>query len=113
MLRLGFSGSAWKGCRSQRKAGAMGFLSRGLRIAGFGPDTPPVDLSHLQAGATFARAGEKHVVETARILSIEDDDSGVPHVRYHCRLMHDNTVLDAGPKTLAVPTFLERFRTAL
>lgn len=91
----------------------MGFLSRGLRIAGFGPDDAPVDLSHLRAGATFARAGAKHVVETARILSIEDDDSGVPHVRYHCRLMHDNTVLDAGPKTLAAPTFLERFQTAL
>jgi len=64
----------------------------------------------LEIGMTLTRTLAYHVMETAHVLGIEEDvDSGVPHVRYLCRLQRAGTVFDAGPKTLALPAFLERF----
>ena len=88
----------------------MGYFGKKLRFTGASPGDERLDLSRLRTGATFARAGDQHVVETARILSVEDDTTGVPHVRYHCRLLRANRLFDDGPRTLAAPTFLERFR---
>jgi hypothetical protein len=88
----------------------MGFFAsrlRGWRTA-LGKDR--IDPSQIKAGATFARTGARDVMETARVISIEEHAGGVPHVRYACRLQHASTVLEDGPRTLALPAFIERFR---
>lgn len=71
-----------------------------------------VDQAALKAGATFARINSAQVVETAKILSVAKHASGIPHVRYNCRLHRANRVFEDGPRTLALPTFLERFESA-
>jgi hypothetical protein len=66
----------------------------------------------LGEGATFARTSARQIVETARVLAIADDEGGIPHVRYNCRIHRENRVFDDGPRTLALPSFLEHFETA-
>ncbi|MEE8559489.1 MAG: hypothetical protein V3S88_02120 [Alphaproteobacteria bacterium] len=68
--------------------------------------------SPLSAGATFARTGARQIVETAQVLGISEHGTGVPHVHYNCRLECENRIFDDGPRTLALPTFLERFNQA-
>jgi hypothetical protein len=71
-----------------------------------------VDPAALKAGATYARINAAQVVETAKILSVAEHSSGIPHVRYNCCLHRANRVFEDGPRTLALPTFLERFQSA-
>ena len=63
--------------------------------------------SPLSAGATFARRGARQTVETA-----QERGTGLPHVHYNCRIERENRIFDDGPRTLALPTFLERFDQA-
>ena len=72
-----------------------------------------VDTNQIKAGATFARTGARDVVETARVISVQEHAGGVAHVHYACRLQHASTVLEDGPRTLALQAFAERFRTPL
>lgn len=67
----------------------------------------------VKAGATFARTGARDVVETAQVISVQEHAGGVAHVHYACRLQHASTVLENGPRTLALETFVERFRTPM
>ena len=90
----------------------MTFLSAALRKMRLTRARERPGKSPLSAGSTFARMGARQIVETARVLSIDDDNSGVPHVRYNCRIERENRVFDDGPRTLALPTFLERFNQA-
>ncbi len=70
----------------------------------------PIDASQIKTGATFARTGARDVVETAEIISVHEHAGGVAHVHYACRLQHASTVLDKGPRTLALQAFVERFQ---
>lgn len=90
----------------------MGIFTRRFLKRRLIPRAHMIDQRQIKAGATFARMNARQVVETARILSIETRDGGVPHVRYNCRLHRaGSTVFEDGPRTLALPTFLERFET--
>ncbi len=86
---------------------AAALLKMHLTRARERPGTSP-----LSAGATFARRGARQTVETARVLSISEHGTGVPHVHYNCRIERENRIFDDGPRTLALPTFLERFDQA-
>ncbi|MFQ6018620.1 MAG: hypothetical protein ACE5KF_10535 [Kiloniellaceae bacterium] len=68
--------------------------------------------TEVRTGAVFARINETQVTETARVLSIEDHWTGIPHVRYLCRLHRSDRIFDDSPRTLALPSFLERFQRA-
>ena len=83
----------------------------GIRRQVFGKAA--IDTSQIKAGATFARTGARDVVEIAQIISVQEHAGGVAHVHYDCRLQHASTVLEAGPRTLALQAFVERFRTPL
>lgn len=72
-----------------------------------------IDINEIKAGATFARTGARDVVETARVISVQEHAGGVAHVHYACRLQHASTVLENGPRTLALHAFAERFETPL
>lgn len=82
---------------------------RGRRAA---PAAASVDPDQIRAGTTFARENGQNVVETARVLCIDAPDGGVPHVRYNCRLQRASTIFEDGPRTLALPVFLERYHIA-
>jgi hypothetical protein len=71
---------------------------------------PPIDATHVKAGATFARTGARDMVETAEVISIQEHAGGVAHVHYTCRLQHSSTVLENGSRTLALQAFVERFQ---
>ena len=90
----------------------MTFLSAALRKMRLTRARERPGTSPLSAGATFARRGARQIVETAQVLGISQDESGVPHVRYNCRLECENRIFDDWPRTLALPTFLERFNQA-
>ena len=87
----------------------MSFLRHGFRGLRGARGKDGFDAGQIKAGATFARAGAREVTETARVICVERHAGGVAHVRYACRLQHASTVLDDGPRTLALPTFIERF----
>jgi hypothetical protein len=67
------------------------------------------DRRELRTGATFARITKTQVMETARVLSIVEDKGGIAHVRYDSRLHRADRTLDHGERTLALPSFLQRF----
>ena len=71
-----------------------------------------LEVSEVRAGAVFNRFNNARILETARVVSVEDFESGIPHVRYDCCLRREDRVFENGPRILALPIFLERFGTA-
>ncbi len=63
----------------------------------------------VRAGATFGRITETQIMETARVISVAEDEGGILHVRYSSRLHRADRTLDEGQRTLAVPSFVKRF----
>ncbi len=68
-----------------------------------------IDHRELHAGETFARMTKTQVTETARVLGVAEDEGGILHVRYDSRLHRADRTLEQGQRTLALPSFLERF----
>ncbi len=75
-------------------------------------DAERMDRRELCAGATFARMTRAQVTETVRVLGVVEDEGGIVHVRYDSRLHSANRTLEQGQRTLALPSFLERFESA-
>jgi hypothetical protein len=65
-------------------------------------------LQFVRVGATFRRKADS-VVETARVISIAPDAAGIPHVRYEAGLERPFGRVEAGPRTLNLTSFAERF----
>ncbi len=70
-----------------------------------------IDRRELRTGATFARMTETKVTETARVLGVAEDEGGIMHVRDHSRLHSADRTLEQGQRTLALPSFLNRFES--
>ena len=70
-----------------------------------------IDRRELRTGATFARMSKTRVMETARVLGVVEDEGGIPHVRYDSRLHSADRTLEQGQRTLARPSFLNRFES--
>jgi hypothetical protein len=67
-------------------------------------------MTFVRVGATFRRRRDDVTVETARVISIAPDASGIPHVRYESGLERGAFArIDAGPRTLNLASFAERF----
>ena len=64
-------------------------------------------------GAIFARINKERVLETAHIVDVVRNTSGIPHIRYTVSLGHPTPVFEDGPRTLALSSFLERFSARL
>ena len=74
-------------------------------------DPERIDRRELCAGATFARMTKTQVTETARVLGVAEDKGGILHVRYHSQLHSADRTLEQGQRTLALPSFLNRFES--
>ncbi len=70
-----------------------------------------IDRRELRTGATFARTIKTQITETARVLGVAEDEGGILHVRYHSRLHSADRTLEQGQRTLALPSFLNRFES--
>ncbi|MBH64567.1 MAG: hypothetical protein CL569_19390 [Alphaproteobacteria bacterium] len=50
-----------------------------------------------------------NMVEMARVISVEDDDMGIPHVRFRSVCCGGNEVADRGPRLLGLESFLNQY----
>ena len=69
-------------------------------------------MQYIRSGSQFRRTHSDSLVETARVLAVASDGSGIPHVRFEVvfekpdgvRPYHD------GPRMLALSTFATTYR---
>jgi hypothetical protein len=67
-------------------------------------------LEFVRSGAMFKRKLDDAAVETARIISISPDPSGIPHVRYQAAVERPfQGRVETGPRTLNLASFNARF----
>jgi len=64
------------------------------------------------AGARFQRETPDHRVETAKVISVNDDGLGIPHVRYELEIQKQTafTRVNAGYRSLALETFAQIYQ---
>ena len=77
-----------------------------MRLRMFGTDRKT---NLLCTGSVFRRVRRDNAVETATVLSIDDDSCGIPHVRYQVSIGRDDNVFDEGPRVLALSSFTEQY----
>ena len=63
----------------------------------------------LEPGAVFAHRTDTGPVELARILDSAPDELGIRHVRFELFYQYRFKTMEAGERTLALPTFRKRF----
>jgi hypothetical protein len=69
-----------------------------------------MDMPQIEIGRQFLhRRQHPSVVETARVVGLLDDRSGIPHVRFMVSIRRVNRVIEDGPRTLSLSTFLRHF----
>lgn len=69
----------------------------------------PVDT--VRPGSRFRREHPGNMVEVAEIVSVSNDDAGIPHVCFNLCYQHPaRGNLDTARRTLALKSFSERYR---
>ena len=63
----------------------------------------------LSDGASFARLRTGDLMEIAKVLRIEENDSGIPHVRFVVTMRDRNGEYADGPRTLGLEAFKRHF----
>ena len=69
-------------------------------------DTPLVT---VEPGALYGHMSAGRSVELARIIDIADDEFGIRHVRFDLGYRYQHKIVEAGERTLAMPSFTARF----
>lgn len=72
------------------------------------------DIELIKAGGVFRYRGPDNHVETAQVLGITSDATGIPHVRYQVMIEKPffGRMVD-GPRILNLRSFVERFTERL
>ena len=60
-------------------------------------------------GASFARFRSGDLMEIAQVLRIEENDNGIPHVRFVVTMRDRNGEYSDGPRTLGLEAFKRHF----
>jgi len=64
----------------------------------------------IQPGTVFRRRGRKdHCIETASVLRVKPDPSGIPHVHFNLVYRRMDEVVADGPRVLALETFAKLY----
>ena len=71
----------------------------------FSTEMPEVEIGHQ---FRHRRVGSS-VVETARVVGLADDRSGIPHVRFMVLIERANRTVEDGPRTLSLVSFLRYY----
>lgn len=74
-------------------------------------DTVP--LVTIEPGALYGHMSGGRSVELARIIDVATDEFGIRHVRFHLGYRYQHKIMEAGERTLAMPSFTERFTRRL
>ena len=68
----------------------------------------------VSAGSVYCVTRPGNLVETATVVSVNDDSFGIPHVRYQVSIgRSDRHVFEEGPRVLALSCFAEHYNLAL
>lgn len=72
------------------------------------------EIELIKAGGVFRHRGADNLVETAEVIGITSDATGIPHVRYQVMIERPffGRMID-GPKILNLQSFVERFTERL
>lgn len=71
------------------------------------PDLPRPE--EVVVGASFARLRSGDLMEIAQVLRIEENDNGIPHVRFLVTMRDRNGEYSDGPRTLGLDAFKRHF----
>lgn len=67
-------------------------------------------MDYVKVGSAFRRPRDDNMTETAKIRSVYDDCSGIPHVRFDVVFEKPFlTTYSEGPRILSLETFFETF----
>jgi len=68
-------------------------------------------LSFVREGGIFQRKHSHNMLETARVLSIDEDQFGIPHVKYEVKFERPQERGRAfeGPRVLALTVFADNY----
>ena len=69
-----------------------------------------LSITDVRVGGLYECEFAGNVIELARVTSVEDDDMGVPHVRYRSTSYRGNEATDHGPKLLELESFLNKYQ---
>lgn len=65
----------------------------------------------VRPGSTFQRVHPDNLVETAKVLSVDENPYGIPHVKFLVSFQRSNRkTIDEGNRILALETFADRYR---
>ena len=65
----------------------------------------------VRPGSRFSREHPGNMLEVAEIVSVSNDDAGIPHVCFNLCYQHPaRGNLDTARRTLALKSFSERYR---
>jgi len=68
------------------------------------------DIEGIRTGAVFRRVRHDNTVETAKVIAIDKDSFGIPHVRYEVVFgRRDRAPLAEGQRVLALQRFAETY----
>lgn len=68
------------------------------------------DFEGICTGAVFRRVRQDNTVETAKVIAIDKDSFGIPHVRYQVVFgRRDHAPLVEGQRVLALQRFAETY----
>ena len=67
----------------------------------------------IEAGELYGHMMDGRSVELARIIDVATDEFGIRHVRFHLGYRYQHKIVEAGERTLAMPSFTARFTRRL
>jgi hypothetical protein len=74
-------------------------------------DAAPV--AAIEPGALYGHMSSGRSVELARIIDVATDEFGIRHVRFQLGYRYQYKIMEAGERTLAMPSFTARFTRRL
>jgi hypothetical protein len=74
----------------------------------FGTDLRTVEVGHRFRHRRIATRGAI-VVETAHVVGRLDDHSGIPHIQFMVSIKRINRIIEDGPRTLSLSTFVRYY----
>ncbi len=68
---------------------------------------------YVRPGARFRRTTGPAQTETARVLSVSPDRTGIPHVRYEVVIERSQRRMVDGPRLLSTQTFAKTYQESI
>jgi len=69
-----------------------------------------LSITDVSVGSLYEYEYAGNVIEMARVVSVEDDDMGVPHVRYRSVSYRGSEISDRGPRLLGLEFFFNKYQ---